>query len=143
MTNARDNEGVLLPDAQRLTKFGRLLRSTSLDELPCLLNLLRGDLTLVGPRPFISSYLPLYSSEQSRRHDVVPGITGLAQVNGRNSISWEEKFALDIWYVDNQSVKLDFCIICKTVINVVSRRDISESDHFTMSRFTGKINDPK
>ena len=111
MTNERDKEGILLSDELRLTKFGKLLRSTSLDELPSLWNVLKGEMSLVGPRPLLVEYLPLYSSKQARRHEVKPGITGWAQVNGRNAISWDEKFDLDVWYVDNQSIWLDIKIL--------------------------------
>lgn len=137
MTNERDAGGNLLPDAQRLTKTGRFLRSTSLDELPSLWNLLKGDIRLVGPRPFMAEYLPLYSEEQRRRHDVHPGITGWAQVNGRNSLRWDEKFALDLWYVDNRSAMLDLKILWLTVASVLGRRGISAQDDVTMPRFDG------
>lgn len=137
MTDARGPTGELLPDAQRLTHFGRYLRSTSLDELPELINVLRGEMSLVGPRPLLMEYLPLYSPEQARRHDVAPGITGWAQVNGRNSLSWEEKFRLDIWYVDNHSVRLDFKILCMTVARVLKREGISAQGEATMARFNG------
>lgn len=137
MTNDRDADGNLLPDAQRLTEAGRFLRSTSLDELPSLWNLLRGDIRLVGPRPFIADYLPLYSGEQRRRHDVQPGITGWAQVNGRNALSWDEKFALDLWYVDNRSVLLDLKILLLTAAKVLGRHGISAQDDVTMPRFDG------
>jgi sugar transferase EpsL len=125
MTDERDSQGELLPDAQRLTSFGKFLRSSSLDELPELLNVLKGDMSLVGPRPLLMEYLPLYSAEQSRRHHAKPGITGWAQINGRNAISWEQKFALDVWYVDNQSVLLDIKILCLTVWKVFKREGIS------------------
>ncbi len=137
MTDERDNQGELLPDAQRLTAFGKFLRSSSLDELPELLNVLKGDMSLVGPRPLLMEYLPLYSAEQSRRHHVKPGITGWAQINGRNAISWEQKFALDVWYVDNQSVLLDIKILCLTVWKVFKREGISAAGEATMSKFTG------
>lgn len=137
MTNARDASGNLLPDAQRLTWFGNFLRSTSLDELPSLWNLLKGDIRLVGPRPFIADYLELYTDEQRRRHDVKPGITGWAQINGRNALSWEDKFALDIWYVDNRSFLLDVRILWLTLLRVLSRSGISAQDDVTMPRFTG------
>ena len=126
------------PDAARLTRFGRFLRSSSLDELPGLWNVLRGDMSLVGPRPLLMEYLPLYTPEQARRHDVRPGLTGLAQVNGRNAISWEEKFALDVWYVDHRSFLLDLRIITLTVIKVIKRADISAEGEATMPRFTGQ-----
>ncbi|MBB5712773.1 sugar transferase [Sphingomonas xinjiangensis] len=137
MTNARDADGVSLPDAQRLTRVGKVLRSLSLDELPSFWNLVRGDIRLVGPRPLLVSYLPLYSPEQARRHDVPPGITGWAQVNGRNALNWEEKFALDVWYVDNRSLWLDLKILWLTVRKVLAREGISAEGEATMSRFTG------
>lgn len=137
MTNERDQLGKLLPDDQRLTPFGRLVRSLSIDELPQLVNVLSGQMSLVGPRPLLPKYLPLYSQEQSRRHEVKPGITGWAQVNGRNAISWEEKFKLDIWYVDNQSFLLDMKIIYLTVLKVIRRSDISASGAATMQEFKG------
>lgn len=139
MTNERDADGNLLPDDRRLTKFGIFLRSTSLDEIPCFFNILRGDIGFVGPRPFIASYLPLYSQHEMRRHDVRPGITGWAQVCGRNSLSWQEKFELDLWYVDHQSIMLDFKILLLTVWKVLSRSGISGNDHATMPRFTGTV----
>lgn len=132
-----DEKGNLLPDEQRLTKFGKLLRSTSLDELPELLNVLKGDISLVGPRPLLSEYLPLYSTEQARRHEIKPGITGWAQVNGRNAITWEEKFNLDVWYVDNLSFWLDFKIVLLTLFKVLRREGISAKDEATMPRFKG------
>lgn len=137
MTSACDASGNLLPDEQRLTPFGQRLRSTSLDELPGLWSVLKGDMSLVGPRPLLMEYLPLYSPEQTRRHEVRPGITGWAQVNGRNAISWEEKFALDVWYVDNQSLWLDIKIILLTIQKVYSRDDISADGVVTMRRFMG------
>ena len=137
MTDARDADSKLLPDAERLTPFGRFLRSTSLDELPELWNVLKGDMSLVGPRPLLMEYLPLYTPEQARRHEVRPGITGWAQVNGRNAISWEEKFELDIWYVDNQSLWLDVRILWRTLVNVLNPQGISAVDRATMSKFTG------
>jgi len=137
MTDDRDAQGNLLPDAQRLTPFGRWLRSTSLDELPELINIARGDMSIVGPRPLLMRYLPLYTPEQSRRHLVKPGLTGWAQINGRNAISWEEKFRLDTWYVDHWSLWLDLKIILLTVIKVVRREGISEQNQATMSEFTG------
>lgn len=137
MTSECDATGNLLPDDQRLTSFGARLRSTSLDELPGLWSVLKGDMSLVGPRPLLMEYLPLYSTEQARRHDVRPGITGWAQVNGRNAISWEEKFALDIWYVDNQSFWLDIKILLLTVKKVFVREGISAAGEATMSKFTG------
>jgi len=137
MTNARADNGTLLPDCERLTCFGRFLRSTSLDELPELLNVLKGEMSLVGPRPLLMDYLPLYSPEQARRHEVKPGITGWAQVNGRNAISWEEKFQLDVWYVDHQSFWLDLKILFLTVKRVFQRSGISAYGEMTMPRFTG------
>lgn len=137
MTDERDEHGELLPDAQRLTPFGQFLRSTSLDELPELWNVLVGDMSLVGPRPLLVEYLPLYNAEQARRHDVLPGIAGWAQINGRNTLSWEEKFALDVWYVDNQSFLLDLKILLVTVAKVVRREGISAAGMATMSRFEG------
>lgn len=137
MTNARGPNGALLPDAERLTPFGRFLRSTSLDELPELWNVLKGDMSLVGPRPLLMEYLPLYSPEQARRHAVRPGVTGWAQVNGRNAISWDEKFALDTWYVDHQSLTLDMKILWLTVKKVLVREGISAAGEATMDKFTG------
>lgn len=138
MTDARDTDGSLLPDADRLTPFGQFLRSTSLDELPELWNVLKGDMSLVGPRPLLMEYLPLYSPEQARRHEVRPGVTGWAQVNGRNALSWEEKFALDIWYVDNRSLRLDLKIIVATIGKVLKRSGISADGEATMPRFDGR-----
>lgn len=137
MTDARDDAGVLLPDSQRLTTFGRILRTTSLDELPSLLNLIRGEIRLVGPRPLLVEYLELYTSEQMRRHDVPPGITGWAQIMGRNRLTWDEKFSLDLWYVDNRSFSLDVKILLLTVWRVISRNGISADGEATMSRFKG------
>lgn len=137
MTDARDVEGNPMPDSDRLTAYGRFLRSTSIDELPELWNVLKGDMSLVGPRPLLMEYLPLYSAEQQRRHDVRPGITGWAQVNGRNAISWEEKFILDIWYVDNRSLALDLKILWLTVQQVVVRHGVNAAGSSTMPRFTG------
>ena len=137
MLDAVDAQGNPLPDEVRLTSFGKLLRSTSLDELPGLLSVLKGDMSLVGPRPLLMEYLPLYSVEQARRHEVRPGITGWAQVNGRNAISWEDKFKLDVWYVDNQSLWLDIKILFLTVWKVVHRQGISADGEATMSKFTG------
>ena len=138
MTNERDKNGALKPDSVRLTKFGKFLRSTSLDELPGLWSILKGDMSLVGPRPLLVEYLPLYSKKQSKRHKVKPGITGWAQVNGRNAISWDEKFDLDLWYIDNQSVWLDIKILWLTVKKVIIRDGISSDNDATMSEFTGK-----
>lgn len=137
MTDARDDNGNLLPDAERLTRLGRFMRSTSLDELPELFNVLKGDMSLVGPRPLLTQYLELYTLEQARRHEVRPGITGWAQVNGRNAITWEEKFALDVWYVDHCSLWLDVKIIFLTVWKVIRREGISEQGQATMSEFIG------
>lgn len=137
MTDQRDADGRLLPDEARLTPFGRLLRRLSLDELPQLLNVVKGDLSLVGPRPLLMQYLPLYSPEQSRRHEVRPGITGWAQVNGRNAISWEEKFELDVWYVDNRSFWLDLKILFMTLKKVFIREGISQEGQATMEEFRG------
>lgn len=137
MTDARDAQGNLLPDAERLTAFGKWLRASSLDELPELINVLRGEMSLVGPRPLLMDYLPLYSPEQARRHDAKPGITGWAQINGRNAISWEQKFALDTWYVEHQSVWLDIRILALTVWRVLRREGISAAGEATMSRFEG------
>ena len=137
MTDERDSSDALLPDKDRLTNFGKFLRASSLDELPGLLNVLKGDISLVGPRPLLVEYLPLYSEEQARRHEVRPGITGWAQVNGRNAISWEDKFRLDVWYVDNQSFWLDLKILWMTVLKVLRRADISHDGHVTMDKFRG------
>ncbi|MCB1686213.1 MAG: sugar transferase, partial [Pseudomonadales bacterium] len=139
MRDALDAAGHPLPDADRLGGFGKLLRSTSLDELPELWNVLKGDMSLVGPRPLLVEYLPLYSQEQRRRHDVLPGLTGWAQVKGRNSLSWEEKFELDVWYVDNRSMWLDLKILAMTLRQVVRRSGISQEGEATMSRFTGSV----
>ena len=136
MSDARDARGELLPDADRLSRFGRALRATSLDELPELWNVLTGDMSLVGPRPLLMEYLPLYSPEQARRHAVRPGITGWAQVNGRNAIGWEEKFALDVWYVDNHSLLLDGKILWRTLVNVLRRHGISADGEATMPKFS-------
>jgi lipopolysaccharide/colanic/teichoic acid biosynthesis glycosyltransferase len=137
MTDARCPDGALLPDAVRLTPFGRWLRASSLDELPELWNVLNGDMSLVGPRPLLMEYLPLYSPEQARRHEVRPGITGWAQVNGRNAISWEDKFAMDIWYLDNRSFWLDIKILWLTVRKVLMREGISAPGEASMSKFKG------
>ena len=137
MTSERGTDGELLPDAVRLTPFGRFLRSTSLDELPELWNVLKGDMSLVGPRPLLMEYLPLYSPEQARRHEVRPGITGWAQVNGRNAIAWEDKFKLDVWYVDHCSLWLDIKILWLTVKKVLVREGISAAGEATMGKFTG------
>ncbi|MDV4144324.1 sugar transferase [Shimia sp. FJ5] len=137
MRDAVDADGTPLPDSERMTPLGRFLRSSSLDELPELWNVLKGDMSLVGPRPLLMDYLPLYSAEQARRHDVRPGVTGWAQINGRNAISWDEKFALDVWYVDNRSLWLDLKIIWLTIRKVVKREGISAAGEATMSRFEG------
>ena len=137
MTDARGPDGALLPDAERLTPFGRFLRASSLDELPELWNVLKGDMSLVGPRPLLMEYLPLYTPEQARRHAVRPGITGWAQVNGRNALSWEEKFALDVWYVDHQSLWLDIRILWMTAVKVLRRQDISAPGEATVEYFKG------
>lgn len=137
MTKQRGAAGELLPDERRLTRFGRFLRATSLDELPELINVVRGEMSLVGPRPLLVEYLPLYSSEQARRHEVRPGITGWAQVNGRNAISWEERFKLDVWYVENRSFRIDLKILLMTIAKVLRREGISQDGQATMERFTG------
>lgn len=137
MTDERGHDGALLPDVQRLTPFGRFLRASSLDELPELWNVLKGDMSLVGPRPLLMEYLPLYSPEQAHRHDVRPGITGWAQVNGRNAISWEDKFKLDVWYVNNRSLWLDIKVLLLTVKKVVVKEGISAAGEATMPKFTG------
>jgi lipopolysaccharide/colanic/teichoic acid biosynthesis glycosyltransferase len=139
MTNERDKNGNLLSDEIRLTKFGKFLRSTSLDELPGLWNVLKGDMSLVGPRPLLVEYLPLYSEKQSRRHEVRPGITGWAQVNGRNAISWDEKFELDVWYVGNQSIWLDVKILWLTVKKVIRREGVNKDGHATTEYFKGNL----
>jgi sugar transferase EpsL len=137
MSDARDASGQLLPDEERLGRFGRLLRASSLDELPELINVVKGEMSLVGPRPLLMQYLPLYTAEQARRHEVRPGVTGWAQVNGRNALSWDEKFALDLWYVENQNLVLDIRILLMTGMAVVSRRGISAEGSATMPVFTG------
>ncbi|HFR3365743.1 TPA: sugar transferase, partial [Streptococcus suis] len=137
MTDEKDEKGELLPDIVRLTAFGKWLRSTSLDELPELFNILKGDMSIVGPRPLLSKYLPLYSEEQARRHEVRPGLTGYAQANGRNSLNWEEKFVMDVEYVDNISFKGDVKIIFQTVIAVFKRSGISSAESVTMEEFKG------
>ena len=137
MTNEKDEFGNLLPDDKRLVGIGKFIRSTSLDELPQLFNVLKGEMSFVGPRPLLKEYLPLYNEKQKRRHDVKPGITGWAQVNGRNAISWEQKFDYDVWYVDNQSFLLDIKILWLTFLKVVKRSDISSSTSSTMEKFTG------
>ncbi|SHL70452.1 sugar transferase [Hymenobacter psychrotolerans] len=142
MTSARDQHGQLLPDAQRLPRLGRWLRATSLDELPQLWNVLRGDISLVGPRPLLPEYLPLYSPEQARRHAVRPGITGWAQINGRNAISWEQKFRYDVWYVENLSIALDLRILVRTAGRVLRAHDISAPGHATTKAFRGTSSSP-
>ena len=137
MKDAVDEQGNPLPDSERLTPFGQMLRSTSLDEMPELWNVIKGDMSIVGPRPLLMEYLPLYNQEQAKRHDVRPGMTGHAQVNGRNAISWEEKFKLDTWYVENQSVWLDFKIMLKTVKKVLAKDDINAENDATMPKFNG------
>ena len=137
MTGARDAQSNLLPDAQRLTSLGRFLRSSSLDELPELFNVLAGQMSLVGPRPLFKHYLERYSAEQARRHEVLPGITGWAQINGRNAISWDEKFSLDVWYVDNWSLSLDLKILLITIVKVLKREGISQPGHATAEEFMG------
>jgi lipopolysaccharide/colanic/teichoic acid biosynthesis glycosyltransferase len=138
MRSLRDNNGLLLPDEARLTRFGSLLRSTSLDELPELWNVLRGEMSLVGPRPLMMEYLPLYTVFQSRRHEVRPGITGWAQVNGRNRIEWHTRFVMDVWYVDNHSFRLDLKILAMTVGQVLKRQDVSAKHTITMPPFQGE-----
>jgi len=137
MTNKRDERGNLLPDAKRLTPLGKFLRQTSLDELPQLWNVLKGDMSFVGPRPLLVAYLDRYTTKQARRHEVTPGITGCAQVNGRNSLSWEQKFQLDVWYVDHWSLWLDCKILGSTFLKVLQREGISHPNHATMNEFQG------
>ncbi|EFS19777.1 sugar transferase [Staphylococcus hominis] len=137
MSDERDENGELLPDDQRMTPVGTFIRKSSIDELPQLINVLKGDISLVGPRPLLMEYLPLYNDEQKKRHNVKPGITGWAQVNGRNAISWDQKFKLDVWYAENQSFKLDMYIIYKTIINILQRKDINAPDHVTAEKFNG------
>jgi lipopolysaccharide/colanic/teichoic acid biosynthesis glycosyltransferase len=137
MTDQRGPDGTLLPDAQRLTALGRFLRRTSIDELPELVNVVRGDMSLVGPRPLLMEYLPRYSAEQARRHEVRPGVTGWTQVNGRNELTWDEKFALDVWYVDHRSTRLDLEILGRTVSQVLSGQGVSAPGHATMEPFRG------
>ena len=138
MKDAVDENGNPLPDSERLTPFGQMLRATSLDEMPELCNVIKGEMSIVGPRPLLMEYLPLYNSQQAKRNDVRPGMTGHAQVNGRNAISWEEKFKLDTWYVENQSLWLDFKIMLKTVKKVLAKDDISAEGEATMTKFTGR-----
>ena len=137
MTDERDKDGKLLPDEKRLTKIGRVIRSTSIDELPQLINVFKGDMALIGPRPLLPKYLPLYSPEQARRHEVRPGITGWAQVHGRNTITWAEKFKLDVWYVDHLTLWIDIKVIAMTVVNVLARKDINNENSVTMYPFDG------
>ena len=137
MKDALDLDGNPLPDSERLTAFGKMLRSTSLDEMPELWNVIKGEMSIVGPRPLLMEYLPLYNEQQAKRHNVRPGITGYAQVNGRNAISWEKKFELDTWYVENRSLWLDFKIMLKTIKKVIAKDDISAEGEATMSKFTG------
>ena len=138
MTNERDVDGDLLPEEERLTTVGRFLRSASLDELPELWNVLRGEMSLVGPRPLLMEYLPRYTDRQARRHEVRPGITGWAQVNGRNARSWEERLEMDVWYVENQSLWLDLKILCQTVVKVLKREGVTQPGHVTVERFQGQ-----
>lgn len=137
MTDKKDNQGVLLPDSERLTKFGKFLRSTSIDELPGLINIIKGDMSIVGPRPLLVEYLELYNSEQRKRHEVRPGLSGYAQINGRNALSWEDKFKLDVVYVNNVTFKHDIGIILKTILKVIKREGISSSNSVTMEKFKG------
>ena len=137
MRDTKDSSGNLLSDDERLTKFGKILRSTSLDELPEFFNILRGEMSLIGPRPLLPEYLPLYSGEQIKRHNVLPGLTGWAQINGRNSISWTEKFKLDVWYVENWSLKLDLKIFFLTIVKVIKQEDINQESTVTMEAFNG------
>jgi len=139
MSDARDGHGNLLPDEKRLTRFGKFLRASSLDELPELWNVLKGEMSLIGPRPLLVSYLPRYNAEQARRHHVLPGITGWAQVNGRNNVSWEIKFELDVWYVDNWSVWLDLKILYKTIAKVITREGINQPGNATATEFMGTL----
>lgn len=141
MRDAVDAQGNPLPDSERLTPFGKMLRSSSLDEMPELWNVIKGDMSIVGPRPLLTEYLPLYNTEQAKRHNVRPGMTGHAQVNGRNAIGWEEKFKLDTWYVENQSTRLDFKIMFKTVHKVLAKDDISAEGEATMTKFVGSKTD--
>ncbi|MBA1162922.1 sugar transferase [Bacillus licheniformis] len=140
MTDERDAAGNLLSDEKRLTKTGRLIRKTSLDELPQLINVIKGDLSLVGPRPLLMEYIPLYTKRQWRRHEVKPGITGWAQINGRNKVTWEEKFELDVWYVDHRSFLLDLKILLLTVVKVLKSEGVSQDRHVTAEKFTGRRN---
>ncbi|TFV97917.1 sugar transferase [Algoriphagus kandeliae] len=137
MSDRRDLDGNLLPDSDRITFLGRLVRKSSLDEIPQLINIIRGEMSLVGPRPLLVEYLPLYSDRQAKRHNVLPGITGWAQINGRNTISWEQKFELDVWYVENLNFWLDFKILIKTFFNVIKGKGVSQQGHVSMGRFKG------
>jgi len=143
MNDRRNTEGELLPDEERLTSFSRFLRSTSLDELPELYNIFKGDMSFIGPRPLLSEYLDLYTAEQACRHEVKPGITGWAQVNGRNSLTWEERFQLDTWYVNHRTLKLNLKIVVMTIMNVLMRRDVSAPGYDSMPKFTGSSNPPE
>ncbi|MFV5265013.1 sugar transferase [Acinetobacter courvalinii] len=143
MKDAIDEQGNSLPDSERLTPFGKMLRSSSLDEMPELWNVIKGDMSIVGPRPLLMEYLPLYNNEQAKRHEVRPGMTGYAQVNGRNAISWEQKFKLDTWYVENRSLWLDFKIMLQTVKKVIAKDDINEAGEATMTKFTGTPSEEK
>jgi len=140
MNDRKDAAGNLLPDAERLTGIGRFIRRTSLDEIPQLINVIKGEMSLIGPRPLLVEYLPLYNNTQKRRHEVRPSITGWAQINGRNAISWEQKFELDVWYVDHLGLSLDFRIVLLTVLKVFKSEGISQQGHVTMSKFTGSVN---
>lgn len=137
MTDTRDAAGRLLPDSERLTRLGRFLRSTSLDEFPSVINVIRGDISIVGPRPLLVEYLPLYSARQARRHDVVPGVTGWAQIHGRNAQTWEQRFEYDVWYVEHRSLWLDIRILARTMVKVFRREGVSASGHVTMEPFRG------
>ena len=139
MTDQRDHKGKLLPDMERLTPLGEFLRQTSLDELPQLWNVLRGDMSFIGPRPFVAAYLERYTPEQARRHEVIPGITGWAQINGRNSITWEEKFKLDLWYIDNWSLWLDLKIFILTVVKIITKEGVDEDQNTTSTEFMGTV----
>jgi lipopolysaccharide/colanic/teichoic acid biosynthesis glycosyltransferase len=140
MNDRKDESGNLLPDAERLTGVGKFIRKTSLDEIPQLINVIKGEMSLIGPRPLLVEYLPLYNETQKRRHEVRPGITGWAQINGRNAISWEQKFELDVWYVDHLRLSLDFRIVLLTILKVFKSEGISQQGHVTMSKFTGSVN---
>jgi len=140
MNDRKDAAGNLLPDSERLTSIGKFIRKTSLDEIPQLINVIKGEMSLIGPRPLLVEYLPLYNNTQKRRHEVRPGITGWAQINGRNAISWEQKFELDVWYVDHLKLSLDFRIVLLTVLKVFKSEGINQQGHVTMSKFTGSVN---